>query len=328
MSDGTIELTEYVAPDGEVFRFNSGTKFVLTEEGLGMPNIQYITQKGPFQHGESILGYALEPRIIQMLVRQNGCSRADYWANRRAILTMLRPNHHALNSFGPGILRKIFGDGSVREIKVHVAEGPSFSARSLDKWDEWSWQEAIRFVAPDPTFYDPTLKTSTASLDTTNHLTFRNAITGPTAPGLIFYNNQYGDTNRQMLFESGLIDTNITCTNGGDWPVFPEITINGPVNGVVVNNMTTGELIRINCNLPVGQVIKVSLEYGSKLVYIQSTGESIIGMVSADSDLSTFHLEPAPGATGGVNTINIFGGQATVGVTSISITWYNRFIGI
>jgi hypothetical protein len=328
MAGTTIEITEYHSPDNVIHRFTSGAKFLLSEEGLGMPSIRYITQKGPYQHGETYLGYALEPRVIQMLIRQNGCSRQEYWANRSTVLDMLRPNRQTVGTFEPGVLRKIFQDGSMRDIDVFIQDGPIFTARSLDRWDEWGYQEAIRFIAPDPTFYDPTIQIASASLTTSDSLVFYNAVTGPAYTDLDLYNRLYGVTSTGLRFDSGSIFSSIVCTTVGSWTVFPDIYITGPALGVIIENKTTGEILRINYDLQTGYNIHVDLHYGRKRVYVVETDENIIGTLSTDSDLSTFHLEPEPGAIGGANNIEIYAGNAIIGLTEIQFRWNDRYIGI
>lgn len=322
------EPTEYIAPDGQVFNFTNVNRFIMSETGYGMPNIKYITQRGPFQHGDTYLGFRLEPRVIQMQFRHNGGNRDRYWTNRQTILNMLRPNRQSLNTFVPGKLRKTFADGSMRDIDVFLLEGPVFEPRDVDRWDEWSFDESIRFIAPDPTFYDPVQKTSTFVYSTANELVFYNSVTGASYPGLRFYNGNWGRTTSGMTFMSGVIDTTATATLVGNWPVLPTITVTGPVNGLVIDNYTTGETIRINYNLITGSVMVIDLRYGAKSVYLQSSGLSLLGSVSTDSDLTSFHLEPAPTASGGINNLHVYAGSVIAGLTAISIGWYDRYIGI
>lgn len=329
MSSGTrqgLEFTQYISPDGAVYNFETGSRFIMTEEGLGMPEIKYITQKGPMQVGETYLGYTLEPRVIQYTYRVNGCSRDAYWANRSALLNAIRPNRQTIGSFKPGQLRKTLSNGQVRDLDVFVLEGPKFGPRDLNQWDEWGFTETLRFIAPDPTFYNPTVTTATLTYQTADHLIFYNSVTGTTATGLTFHRKGYADSSG-MQFTSGLIDASINLTTLGSWLVYPAITINGPANGLSVHNTTTGEMLRINYVLQTGQTIKIHLPYGNKRMYIQQTGENIIGTLSSDSDLATFHLEPNPGASGGVNVIKVFANFVEQGTSSFSFEWNDRYIG-
>ena len=69
------------------------------------------------------------------------------------------------------------------------------------------------------------------------------------------------------------------------------------------------------------------LQFGSKRVYLEETGENLIGTLSVDSDLTSFHLEPEPSVADGINPLVIYGSNATGGVTAVNVTWYDRFTG-
>ena len=241
----SYELTEYISPDGKTYNFTSGSRFLMSESGWGFPEIKYITQQGPFQHGQTYLGYRLQPRMIQIQHRVNGCSRDNYWLHRRELINMLRPNRQALGEFEPGKIVRTYADGSQRAIDVFVDKGPIFGERSLDQWDEWSFNQLIRFVAPDPTFYDPVQKSATAAYTTADHLVFHNSVTGASATDLVFFDTVSSASQRGLVFQAGMIETTINCTNAGDWIVFPAITITGPMNGAYIYNRGTGEVLRV-----------------------------------------------------------------------------------
>ena len=153
-----IEFIEYYSPDGQKFRFDNHYRFLMSEEGYGMPSIDYISQKAPLQHGETMYDYRLQPRIIQLLMRENACDRQGYWDARANLLNMLRPNRQFLNQFELGVLRKILPDGSKRDIKCLIQEGPAFPSGDLGRWDKRAVMDTLRFICPDPTFYSPTLQ--------------------------------------------------------------------------------------------------------------------------------------------------------------------------
>jgi hypothetical protein len=326
MAGITYEFTQYIAPDGASYTFTAGDRFVLSDTGYGMPDIKYITQQGPFQHGETYLGYRLQPRAIQINLRVNGCSREAYWANRAELLNLLRPNRQSVGQFAPGKLRKILPDGSIRDLDVFIDKGPIFEIRDTGVWDEWGFQETIRFIAPNPTFYDPTTQSVSASYTVSNSLELYNGTTGQSSTGLVFYNPQYSTNVRGMVFTAGLIETTVAAVNAGTWIVYPNFTITGPTTGAQIYNLSTGEIIHVSYSLAAGRTIKISLPYGAKRAYILETGESIISNITSDSDLATFHLEASPGVSGGSNSIRFFCSGASQGVTAISMDWNNRYI--
>jgi hypothetical protein len=131
----------------------------MQSSGWGTPPVDYITQRGTFQHGETVKDYFLTPRTIQLLIDQSFCDRDSQWAGRASLLDAIRPNRQ-LTATGvvPGTLRRILSDGSIRDLKVFISEGPSFDPDLGDGWQEHSFKEVLRFIAHDPVIFDPTLQ--------------------------------------------------------------------------------------------------------------------------------------------------------------------------
>lgn len=301
------EYDVYITPDGDELKFNRlSDRFIQTFAGYGMSPIKYVEQQGALQHGTTIYDYKLQRRVVQWLIRQNGCDRWDYWDKRAEFVDYLRPNHHTLNNFGPGKLRKYLPDGSIRDLDVHLEFGPIFASPTR-YWDEWGFTESIRFVAPDPTFYDPTVKSITSSLAIApTELEF--PVTFP------------------IDFSSSLIDDTNNISYLGNWLTYPTIVITGPISGFRVSNEATGEFILLSHEIDPGETVTISLEFGNKSV-IDSLGENLIGSILPESDLATFHVAPAPEAASGTNPIKIIGAGAGA-ATNIEVQYNDRFIGI
>lgn len=219
------EWDYYITPDGVSHNLHDfGVRFIMSRDGYGMPPLEWHTSRGPFQHGETPLDYRLRPRTIQMIMRWQASSRLQLWQNRLALLDILRPNRSATAT--PGRLRKILPDGSVRDILVHVQSGPSFGPDRPDRWEEWSFEEVVRFVAHDPLFFDPTQQVYTP------------------AP-------MVGTANLVYL---------------GDWEEWPIIEYVGQMNDPVITNLTTGLLITLTYNIPAGRTVTINLAPGYKTV--------------------------------------------------------------
>lgn len=299
------ETLQYITPDGATYQLHApNVRAVLSDDGTGMPPIEYVTQRGPRQHGESLVNYFLKPRIVQVILRSQGCSRDAYWNARAEILDNLRPNRQTNpDALVTGKLRKVRFDGVVRDIDCLIAEGPKFSPRQLKTWDEFSWTEALRFIAFNPIAYDPTVRTLTYSV-LSGQLTF--PITFP------------------ITFTSNVSTSNITYL--GTWVEYPTFVITGPISNPAIENLSTGEILRFeNTVLAAGETITIDLSYGVKSA-VKNDGTNMVGFLSADSDLGDFHLAPHPEVSGGINQIQITSSGGG-GATGIVMTYKHRYIG-
>jgi len=301
------EYDSYIAPDGEVLRFDRmSDRFVQSFEGYGMSPTKYVEQQGALQHGTTIYDYKLQRRIIQWTIRQSGCSRWDYWEKRNLFIDVLRPNRHTLNNFGPGKLRKHLPDGTVRDIDVHIEFGPSFASPTT-YWDEWGFTDTLRFIAADPTFYDPEQESTTLDLSV--------------APADLIFPITF-----PIELGEALVDDTSNITYLGSWLTYPTLIITGPISGFKITNDATQEFIQISHELDSGDTITISLPYGNKEV-IHSNGTDLQGSVLPDSNLATFHIAPSPEAANGLNPISIIGAGAG-DLTSLEILYNTRDIGI
>lgn len=293
------DRTLYITPDGVQYMFSAPT-FVLQEDGLGMPPIEYVTQRGPFQDGESVKNLFLRPRTLQMVVRRNGCSKAEYWNIRAVLLDILRPRRGTPPVTNlPGILRKYMANGAVREWEVFTTEGPSFPSHSTEVWDQWSVQDTIRFTAYNPLARDPKIQSRTYSL-----VGAASAVFPITFPYTF------------ATFGAGA-DSVVVA---GTWETFPTFTITGPLTAPFIRNVTTGEQMQFSFNLLAGQTAFVDLSYGNKTVTLND-GTSLLGLMDPTSDIGTFHL------VSGTNVLQVFATGAAANST-IVMQWYNRYIGV
>lgn len=301
------EFDLYIAPDGTEFNLNdwNGT-WLLGGDGYGMPPIKYHTSHGPFQHGETPIDFFLQPRVIQFQFRAQACTREKYYTLRNSVLDMLRPSRQNLNTFVPGTLRKVLADGRTRDISVFVDSGPTY-AWSNENWDEWGSINTLRFIAFDPTFFDPTSASASFTFTPITNLVF--PITFPIAFGTTVINNT------------------VSITYTGTWMVYPTIVLVGPLAGITITNETIDEMIRFNYSIPAGRTVTMDLAYGAKTVE-DDLGNNLIGSISSDSDLATFHIAPDPEAPGGVNVIRALGAGTLAGATQITLEYYTRYIGI
>lgn len=305
------EYHSYIDPTGTEYLLHApGVRTVFqSPEGTGMPPIQYLTQRGPLQHGVSLKGFFLQPRIVQMLIRYDYCNRDDYWRGRGGLLDALRPNRQGLNSTTTGRLRAILSTGDIRDLNVLVEAGPTFAPHGLGTWDEFAFTDTIRFIGFDPLYFNPSQQSCTFSDSSQDQLVF--PITFPiTFSPIVFTSNCAANAAR----------------NSGTWFTFPTIIITGPITGPRITNTSIDEFIALDYTLLAGESITIDLAYGQKTV-TKNDGSNLIGFVTADSSLGTFRLETHPTVLNGDNIISVFGSGISIN-TSFVLSWYNRYVGL
>ena len=304
------EWESYISPDGIEYPFHTPHnlgRWIVSQTGWGTPPIEYITQRGPFQHGVTVKDFFLQPRVIQLLIRQAFCDRDEWWDGRAALLNEIRPNRQTISTaVVPGRLQRCLPDGTLRAIEVFISDGPRFEQRQVNTWDEWAFQEVLRFVAHDPVIFDPTRNDVNFTIVLDGELVF--PITFP------------------IEFGPGEVDDTLNINYVGTWESLPIIVITGPIEQPRIDNLTTGEKLEFSIDIDPGQVVTVDLSYGSKTVLDQD-GNNLIGGLTADSDLATFHIAPDPEAPLGVNQMRLQGMHAT-GATDIEIRYFDRYFGI
>lgn len=183
----TVTLREfwtYTAPDGTRYPLEIPStigRWVISDSGTGLPPLDAQSSRGPQQHGATLNEIWLLPRVVQLLIRQNYCSREAYWAGRASLLDALRFNRQSTaGALDPGVLCKVLPAGDKRCLDVYLTEGPRFEPRQPGQWQEWSFQEVLRFTAYNPVWYDPAQQTSALTLAGSETIAFRAAAAGNT----------------------------------------------------------------------------------------------------------------------------------------------------
>lgn len=303
-----LEFDQYISPDGLIYNFNNKVdKFIYPIGDLGMAPIRYVTQRGPYQHGATMIDYFLEPRIIQIRHRRTAKSRDGLWDIRADIINNVRPNRQSANSLEHGQLRKIMPDGTTRDIDVIAQAGPTFPAGIGNNWDQFSETDVIRFVAHDPTFYDPTQVSTSFTFSTFDELEF------PIDFPIAFFASTFDETD--------------TIEYGGTWLAYPEIIFTGPCSNPIITNVTTDEKIELDYNISAGETVTITTEYGNKTI-TNDDGDNLMGTLTTDSDLATFHIAPDPEAPDGENQFRAQGAGADADSTNMVVRYYTRYIGI
>lgn len=287
-----IGSTEYSLSDGD-------PRFRLEEDGLGMAPVRRITERGPLQHGETDLGFRLDPRLIQLVFGVSAASESELYDYRAALLAIFKPRTAAIK------LRYTLSNSDVRQIDTHYAGAMTFPSRDRKGFYQ---RVGLTLRASDPLFYDPTLQAVVYGLGA-GSAGFTVPVAVPTGVG------------------ASTLDVTQTITYAGDFLEYPVVLITGPLTDPVVTNETTGEALDFTgITISAGDTYTIDCRYGYKTVK-NAAGTNKIADLANASDLATFHLEADPDAPGGNNSISVTGSGATT-ASEVYLQFYNRYIGL
>lgn len=296
------QLIKYITYTGETIQLHSPpTRAVMNMTGWGYPAVNTHNISGPFQHGTSLLGYRFQPRNITLDIVKNNCSRTEWWEERTRLIDKLglQTTNPNLPELGRLQWEYIENDQyKQRALDCYISRGLGYDPRPT-----WGILESLTFVAPDPIIYDPTQITTT--IDTFNE-ELELPVTFP--------------------FILGARTATENVTYAGSWFEFPIIEVDGPTNGLYIENTTLDILIKLNYTVATGDTVVIDLRQGKRTV-TNDNGDNLIQYVTADSNLSQFVLERDPIVTDGVNSffVSLYDIDTT---TEVRIKYYNRYVGI
>jgi len=197
-------------------------------------------------------------------------------------------------------------DGTIYWLEEVVYDG-TFQA-TLDARTEPNVQAvAVRCIAYDPIWFGPPQREDYAILITDNELVF--PIVFPIVFGV----------------EEVLADV-LTLENVGSWDSYPTITIRGPMSQARIENLSTNEKLELNYEIADDELVTITTTPGNKNV-TNNFDAPLLGKLTTDSDIATFHLGCHPLVTNGLNMIRVFG-VGTVGTPGFTFYWHNRYVGI
>ena len=324
--EGTWEIETSL---GEVWNLIHPGGLLNRLAGVGIPSAIYASQKAPGQHGSSHLGYVLDDRTVQMGFDLDGTG-----GNQECLVEVREDNpYFHLNYL-------------VNPLKIRRR----LPSKTRELWDVWYVGGverdsdtvsvpptveglAMQFTVKDPVWYDPTARAyavTTATSATGDELVF------DTPAGIVGTTAIFSDSMSAppvpldyLTFGSSAINTTLVAgeiTNAGDWPTFPTITIVGPASYPEIENLTSGQIITLDYDIPAGRTVTFDLRYAYKTVR-DDLGTNLAGFVPATDDLADFCLWGTRQVALGANNMRIFCGGATV-ATSITIAWYNRYLAV
>jgi hypothetical protein len=89
---------------------------LLEWEGLGAAVLHRLSERGPQQHGDSDLGYLLDPRFVTLIIGLIGASKSQKWDYLAQLYSAFHPSHLIK-------LRFDLDNGAVRQIDCRYYDG-------------------------------------------------------------------------------------------------------------------------------------------------------------------------------------------------------------
>ena len=110
--------TSPIIPDGyETYSvlalFGLNRRALRRWANYGLSPLHFITQRGPYQDGETALDMRLDPRTVQLVMAEPLFRRMDFWDRRDDLLDLLRPSRSFNTTTRPLILRKWLPAGKI-----------------------------------------------------------------------------------------------------------------------------------------------------------------------------------------------------------------------
>ena len=251
--------------------------FLRESDGMGLPDPGYIVATDSGLDGALVIGGYAQERRLQFALELYAASPSELAQMRDRLYSLLADFSRECT------LRCTREDGTVREIAVRYAGNLTMPVKA---GEVQSQSVVLSLVAHSPWPYDPEETIWLFGLP----------------PGV----EQFGfPLDFPVSFGSGGLEASTTRTYAGQIPCYPVIEAYGPMTGLVIRNVTTGEKLDLSSyHLEVGRMLSFNLNQRFKTVTLDD-GTLLTGYLSADSDLGTFHLEAHPKAWRGANELSV-----------------------
>ena len=282
------------------YNLSDNTNYLLTGiDGIAAAPVARIAERGPMQHGESDVGYRLQPRKIALALLARGGDDAAWFARRNTLMQIFRSTDDPLK------LRITSGD-MVRQIDCHF-NGAMEMTPEVGLAPGWQ-QVGIELYCPDPTWYDPTGASHSFLLGGGGALAIPLSV--------------------PMQVGSSTIDQSIQVQYDGTWDAYPIITAVGPITNLLIQNTTLGDKLSFSgVTIAAGDSYVIDCRYGYKTVTRTSDGANRIQDLTDDSNLATFRIGAHPKPLNGTNSIRVAASGLTT-ASAIYIQYNTRYVGV
>lgn len=279
----------FINARGESVVFNDSAPFLMTKlEGTGAPSVDIQTQRAPYQDGATYLDTFLQPRSLSVEGAVMAKSKKDIFALRQMLSRVLNPK------LGPGTLRYEF-DGGVKEIQAVPEGAPIFPNRYGETFQVF----LISLLCPSP-FWTDTLTTS-------REMSY--------IMGGFGFSLRLPATFSRRSFRR-------TFINEGDVETPVKIEFRGPAQNPTMMNNTTGEFVKVKCNLGENDVLHIHTAFGNKRVdIVRADGTKENAFHYLDLVSTFFQLQT------GENELEYNSNNDST-KTKVTIKYKNRYVGV
>lgn len=277
---------------GELIQLKSNGSFRLLDFiGAGQVNADVQTQKAPYQDGATYLDSLLDPRSLTLEIGLFAADQTEIYEHRRTLSRVFNPK------LGEGILRYEYA-GGVKEIHATVEQAPHFPTGGDNRVTTFQ-RCMVNLLCPNPFWLD--------RFKTSKQMSF---LMG----GLSFPLN-LGSGFSQRSFRR-------TFVNNGDVSTPLEIVFYGPAINPVIQNNTTGEIIRVNRTLTDTDKLIIDTTFGKKSVVIEEEDgnrTNVFNWIDLSSSFFQFVV--------GNNEIE-YNSNNDSQKSKVMISYKNRYIGV
>lgn len=234
---------------------------VIRIDGTGGTEADIQTQKAPYQDGHTFVDALLEPKTVEMELAIFARSKEEVFQLRRQLTNVFNPK------LGVGLLTYEYPSG-VREIEAVPDSTPIFPS-GIQNSSEGFQRVLITLICPAPFWLDP-LENIVKLEDFVANFRF------PFHFPVVF--SARGDTR--------------TIINDGDVPTPITVEFRGHAINPRITNVTTGEFIQVNREIPENYRLVIDTEFGRKRVsIIAPDGVETNAFHYIDLDSTFFDLE-------------------------------------
>jgi hypothetical protein len=273
---------------GESIFINGGADYILERiDGLSVAPVQNQGETAPYQDGYTYIDTLLNARELFFICQIRG---DDQDVKRRKVIRVLNAK------LGLGTLEINF-NGTIRTINVVVDQLPNMLDGQNDRRPKMQ-RFTFSFVAPNP-YYNGAME----------QFTLAGFIGGFGFP--FSFPISFGD-----------VGSTITINNDGDTVAPLLIQLNGPLTNPTLTNVTTGEVITLEQDIPSGYVLEINTEIGKKdITIINDLGVRSNGFQYVTPDSILF------GLIVGQNTLT-YTADFQPDETAVTVMFKKRYVGL